>query len=57
MKVDFWTELATKKLDTYRLNDDAQVCRQLQLIRRLVYSSLHLTVLFVSLVDTSDWTP
>lgn len=25
MKVDFWTELATKKLDTYRLNDDAQV--------------------------------
>lgn len=25
VKVDFWTELATKKLDTYRLNDDAQV--------------------------------
>lgn len=24
VKVDFWTELATKKLDTYRLNDDAQ---------------------------------
>lgn len=35
VKVDFWTELATKKLDTYRLNDDAQVrlsaTRQLQL--------------------------
>lgn len=25
VKVEFWTELATKKLDTYRLNDDAQV--------------------------------
>lgn len=25
MKVEFWTELAAKKLDTYRLNDDAQV--------------------------------
>ncbi|CAN0302015.1 unnamed protein product, partial [Ectocarpus sp. 8 AP-2014] len=24
VKVEFWTELATKKLDTYRLNDDAQ---------------------------------
>ena len=35
VKVDFWTQLATKKLDTYRLNDDAQVrlsaTRQLQL--------------------------
>ena len=34
VKVDFWTQLATKKLDTYRLNDDAQVrlsaTRQLQ---------------------------
>lgn len=25
VKVDFWTELARRKLDTYRLNDDAQV--------------------------------
>ncbi|CAM9880356.1 unnamed protein product, partial [Pylaiella littoralis] len=24
VKIEFWTELATKKLDTYRLNDDAQ---------------------------------
>ncbi|CAM9401241.1 unnamed protein product, partial [Ectocarpus sp. 13 AM-2016] len=24
VKVEFWTELASKKLDTYRLNDDAQ---------------------------------
>ncbi|CAM9390652.1 unnamed protein product [Laminaria digitata] len=24
VKVEFWTELAAKKLDTYRLNDDAQ---------------------------------
>lgn len=39
MKVEFWTELAAKKLDTYRLNDDAQVRFVLALgcTRALVY--------------------
>lgn len=57
VKVEFWTELAARKLDTYRLNDDAQVrepAARHRIIRRVCVQNTPRKQLLLSVVDVVD---